>query len=104
MSIFEPTIPTDDQFARQEQTKYYKKSKRQSQSDGHKHIIRLAFIWLCAILVFAILITRVVYLIIPAHCWLSDDSASKLDEFLIHGTVGAIMVSVLKPVVFGKED
>jgi hypothetical protein len=101
--IKEPIIPPIDSIAEQEQRTYILRAKRKDQMEGTAHKISIILLWIIVLIIIVVGLCRLVHLILP-HCyqWLTPEEITKIDEFFIHGTFGALIVGFLKNKISGK--
>ncbi len=105
MEIIESSIPKVDDLAKEEQESLINSAKRKEHNKATSHKITTFLLWAIVIIVVVIGGIRLIHLVLPENCqWLKPEALSKIDEFFIHGTVGAILAKFLENKISLKED
>lgn len=104
--IQDPVIPPIDDKAKKEQDDLFvKRLKMQGQLEGIGHNITIWILRIVVILLIAIGVIRMLYLVFPCNWkWLTEEQIHKIDEFFIHGTVGALVVAFLRDKISMKDN
>jgi len=87
----------------QEEKKRFGDQKR---SEGKKQAVHNLFViilWFITLTVLAIVGSRLSQLFLPEKwCWLSQEQDHAIDELIVHGTLGGIVVAILKQIIAGR--
>lgn len=100
-----PASLSVDKNAKNEEDDLFKsRIKRQQEIEGLGHKITKWILKIVVVILAIIGIIRMSYLILP-HCWkwLKEDEVAKIDEFFIHGTIGALVVEFLRDKMTTKK-
>jgi hypothetical protein len=94
--INESTIPRVDNKAIQEEKYFISGIIRKNRIEGSIHWCKVLFLWICFLIVAGAIFCRVIILLLPDRLkWLTDAQIDKIDEFFIHGTIGAVVIGYL---------
>ena len=96
-NIGEPSIPNIDRLSELEQKVNFSRAKRKIEMEGIGHKITIAILIIVVVVLGITGIVRMAHLVIPQSChWLTAEELRNIDEFFIHGTVGALVVAFLR--------
>lgn len=103
--ISDPVIPPVDSNAQKEEADLFKKRlQRQDQLEGLGHNITLLILKLVITMLCLIGVIRMTFLIIPFKwIWISEERIKYIDEFFIHGTIGALVLEFLRDKISIKK-
>jgi hypothetical protein len=91
-----PQIPLPGEKEKKEQEALLKDMERANRMRGTVHWWKRCFFAISFIFLIIIIIVRLWALVTPAGWhWLTDEQTSKIDEFFVHGTIGAIIAGYL---------
>ncbi|HWJ24957.1 MAG TPA: hypothetical protein VNS32_00345 [Flavisolibacter sp.] len=95
--IEEPVIPPIDKESKKEDGYNLNRSQRQEEMESTGHKISIILLKIAVVVLAAIGLVRISYLILPHQWqWLDAEQVFKIDEFFIHGTIGALLVEFLR--------
>jgi hypothetical protein len=99
--ISEPNPPSPDRRAKDEEDFLAKnREKRQNSMEVTVHRVMTIIIVFFFLLILSIMVCRGLHLILPTSAkWLSDEQIVKIDEFFVHGTIGAIMIAGIRMIL-----
>jgi len=96
------TVP--DQLARNEANNLFKKSSRDNRRFGTINTAFIILVWLSIIIVVLLLAIRIAHMILPvSYLWLSKDQLSSINDFFVDGSIGGLVVGLLKSNILDKE-
>ena len=104
--ISEPVIHSDENGNAQKELDdlFKKRLQRKAEIEGLGHKITKVVLVIIVSILALIGVIRMSFLILPACSrWLNDAEIAKIDEFFIHGTVGALVVEFLRDKMSNKE-
>lgn len=102
--IGEPSIPNVDRLSELEQKINFSRAKRKIEMEGIGHKITIIILIIVVSVLGIIGILRMAHLVLPHSCqWLSVEELHNIDEFFIHGTVGALVVAFLRDKIYSKH-
>jgi hypothetical protein len=94
--ISEPDIPKPDIKAEKEEDYLLRKMDRENKMESTIHLCKRALLVVSFAIIIIFILVRVFVLVVPeSWIWLTQDQIRKLDEFFVHGTIGAIVASYL---------
>lgn len=95
--ISEPDIPSGNNRKEQREEEYLlNKMGRDNKMEVTIHLCKRALLVVSFAVIILFILIRVFVLIAPkCWIWLSQEQISNLDEFFVHGTIGAIVASYL---------
>lgn len=103
--IQETGIPPVDSLAEREVKSLISRARRKEEMEGVAHKITKFLLWVTVIIIVVVGVCRLLHLILPEHYqWLSPEGIGKIDEFFIHGTVGAIIVEFLRGKISAEKE
>lgn len=96
--IRESGVPRSDEQARLEEDDLMPRRRRRlNQSEKVAHWIKIGILILFTLLFVAAIVVRVLHLILPENRrWLTIEQVAYMDEFFVHGTIGAIVFEAIK--------
>ena len=60
------------------------------------HICKATLLVVSFVIIISVILIRVYALVAPHRCqWLTEEQDAKIDEFFVHGTIGAIIAGYL---------
>jgi len=93
-----------DKKANQELENLLKRNKRQEEMENVAHRITIFILWAVIITLTIVGLIRISFLVLPVkYEWLTGEQINYIDEFFIHGTIGAILIEFLKKRLSKKE-
>ncbi|HVY73838.1 MAG TPA: hypothetical protein VG890_03355 [Puia sp.] len=94
--ISESNIPRPDKRAEKEEGYLLRKMDRENKMEATIHLCKRALLVVSFLVIIAFILIRVFVLVVPeCWVWLTSDQITKLDEFFVHGTIGAIVAAYL---------
>lgn len=91
-----PTPPTLSRKEEKEQESLLKEMDRKNKMDGTSFWWKRALLVVSFVIIIIIIFIRIYCLVTPMSWhWLSEEQVSKIDEFFVHGTIGAIIAGYL---------
>jgi hypothetical protein len=92
----QPNPPLTGEKERKEQEALLKDMDRENRMKGTVHWWKRAFLGVSFAFLIIIVFVRIWALIAPT-CWhwLTEEQTAKIDEFFVHGTIGAIIAGYL---------
>lgn len=99
----EEDLPRDKK-ANQELEHFLKRNKRQEEMESISHRITIFILWAVIITLTITGLLRISHLVLPDKWrWLTTEQLTSIDEFFVHGTIGAILFEFLKKKLSKKE-
>lgn len=93
-----PSTPLTGRKEAQEESFLIKDLQRKSRMSGTVHFCKRALLVVCFGIIVIVIFIRVYSLVMPlCWQWLTEEQTAKIDEFFVHGTIGAIIAAY-----FGK--
>jgi hypothetical protein len=96
--IAESDIPPGDKQARKEERGLAGNRRiRLNRTENIVHWAKIVIIIIFVLVFIAAVVCRILHLFLPAgKKWLSLEEVANIDEFFIHGTIGAIVYEAMK--------
>lgn len=103
--INDPATPLDDKRAHLEFHDLFRKSNRKHLREGAINIGFIVFVWVCLLSVSAVVVIKLWHMVFPQnYCWLVKEQLNQLNDFFVDGSIGGLVVGVLKSNIMGKSD
>jgi hypothetical protein len=102
--IIEPAVPETGKEENKEDEFFKNKLARENKMNATIHICKRVLLVVSFIIIIIVILIRVYALVTP-HCWqwLTEEQNTKIDEFFVHGTIGAIIAGYLGKYFKEKE-
>lgn len=102
--ITEPQIPQTGKEENKEDLFFKNKLARENKMNATIHVCKRVLLVVSFAIIIAIILIRVFVLVAPKEwLWLTEEQTSKIDEFFVHGTIGAIVAGYLGKYFREKE-